>query len=920
MIRITKTLFVLALLCTATFLSAQSAISGTLQDAATSNALEGVVVTTEDGAYSVVTDNVGDFILTGIPGTSTTLTCSFNQKVIFTKTVELTGELVALGIIKLENTEIIFNEEDIPTVSLTEADLDGDNDDGQDISGLLTASRDRFINTATFGFGAARFRIRGYDNQNISVFLNGVAMNDLENGRAYFGQFGGLNDVMRNRETSIGIQDIAYAYGGLGGSTNIDARASRQRKQIRASYAISNRSYTNRVMLTYNTGMMKNGWAFSFSGSKRWAEEGYNPGSSYDAYSYFAAVDKKWGNHLTSLIFHGSPSKRGRAGTAVQELRDLAGSNYYSPLWGFQNGEKRNSRIAISHQPMAFLRHDWNITENSTLTAVVSYLWGRNGGTALNWFNARDPRPDYYQRLPSFISDPEMSAIVANSLSTNEAERQVKWDLFYNANRNNAFGEYEANLLGTDLNGETGNWSQYIVEDRRFDTNIANASILTTNVINDNLTITGGVNYTHYTQHNFKVLDDLLGGDFWIDINRFAIGNGNPDAIQYNLDNPNRQIREGDTFEYDYDANIRKGLGWLQGTFSTRKFDFFAAGNVSNTTFWRTGKFRNGFFPENSLGDSEKQSFTNFDVKGGVTYKIDGRNYLYANGSYGTRAPFFRNSFVAARKRNDLVPNLQSETIQSIEGGYLMKSPNLKARATAYFTEFKDQTRIIFAFSEFLLRRSDFASVIMTGIDQRHTGIELALEGKVLPGLEAYGVASMGQYIYTSRPSLFVGLDEAPGFIIEDETIYQKNYYVGGTPQNAFALGLSYNSPKFWFANLSVNYFNNAWLDFNPLRRTAKGIDGIEQGSDAWENILGQEALPSAFTLDFFGGKSVRLKNNLFIYLNVGVNNILDNQELITGGYEQLRFDFESKNPNRFPPRYYYAFGRNYFVSLTVKL
>ena len=921
MIRITKTLFVLALLFSVTTLvNAQSTISGTLQDAITLNVLEGVIVAIEDGTQSTVTDDKGNFVLNNVDGTQVTLVFTSNFEEISTQVVELNGATTDLGIIKIDKGDIIFDESDIPTVVLGESELDGGTNTGQDISGILTASRDRFINTAAFGFGVARFRIRGYDNLNSNVYLNGVPINDLENGRAYFGQFGGLNDVMRGREISNGLSALSYAYGGLGGGTNIDTRASNQRKQIRASYAVSNRSYTNRVMLTYNTGMLKNGWAFSFSGSKRWAEEGYNPGSSYDAYSYFAAVDKKYGNHLTSLVFQGSPSKRGKGGTAVQELKDLAGTNYYNPYWGYQNGEKRNSRMGISHQPMVFLQHEWNINKNSSLSGTINYQWGRNGGTALNWFNARDPRPDYYQRLPSYIEDPEMSDIVGNALSTNESSRQLNWDLFYNSNRNNPFGEYEANLLGTNLDGETGNWSQYIIEERRYDTKIANANIVTTNVINDNVTLTGGVRYTHYTQNNFKVLNDLLGGDFWIDINRFAVGDENPDAMQYNLDNPNRLVREGDAFEYDYDANIRKGLAWLQGQFTTRKFDFFAAGNVSTTSFWRTGNFKNGFFPDTSLGDSEKQNFTNFDMKGGVTYKIDGRNYLYVNGAYGTRAPFFRNSFVAARKRNDLVPNLQSETIQTIEGGYLMKSPNLKVRATGYYTEFKDQTKIVFAFSEFLLRRDDFASVIMSGIDQRHTGIELALEGKVLPGLNAYGVASMGQYIYTSRPSLYVGLDEAAGFIIEDETIYQKNYYVGGTPQNAFALGLSYNSPKFWFANLSVNYFNNAWLDFNPLRRTAKGIDGVEKDSESWDAILDQEQLPAAFTVDFFGGKSVRLKNNLFIYLNVGVNNILDNQELITGGYEQLRFDFETKDPSRFPPRYYFAYGRNYFVSLTVKL
>ncbi len=148
-----------------------------------------------------------------------------------------------------------------------------------------------------------------------------------------------------------------------------------QRKQIRARYAISNRLYTNAVMLTASTGLMPGGWAVSVSGSRRWAEEGWYDGTFFDGYSYFLSVDKKFGDkHSLNLTFLGAPSTRGRNGDTFQEMYDLAGTTRYNPNWGYWNGEKRNASVNHSHQPIALLRYDWTPSINTNLMATsVSY-------------------------------------------------------------------------------------------------------------------------------------------------------------------------------------------------------------------------------------------------------------------------------------------------------------------------------------------------------------------------------------------------------------------------------------------------------------------------------------------------------------------------------------------------------------------
>lgn len=901
----------------------QTTVVGILNDNTTSQPLGEVIITLQGTAIETTSDEQGNFQLEGVPKGQTTLIFKLPEYETFEKTFEV-GDvpLIDLGNVKMtsqKGIDLTAQEEIIPTVTVTETDLE-EQQGGNNISGLLTASRDVFVSTAAFVFGPARFRIRGFDSENTALYLNGIPVNELENGRLNWSQWGGLNDVLRNRSTNIGMGATDYAFGGIGGSSSIDTRASRQRKQIRLSWSKSNRSYNERVMATYNSGMLKNGWAVSLSGSRRWAQEGYVPGTFYDAYAYFASIDKKLNDsHSLNLTAFGAPIRRGSSTASIQEIYDLVGSNYYNPYWGYQNGEKRNSRVRHAHQPMFILRHDWKISANQLLTTAASYQYGRNGGTALDWFDAPDPRPDYYRNLPSFFR--EESELIADNIAENIQNNpellQINWDQLYEINRNNVETVENANGSGEAF---TGLRSQYIINDRRYDSKELNFYTNYQNVINDKFTLHGGLGYQIYKGENFNVVEDLLGGEYYVDVDRFAVRDSltNQDARQNDLNNPNRILKEGDVWGYNYDSYIHKPEVWLQGLWSLRKVDFFLSGNLSNTTFWRNGHFKNGRFPNSSFGESEKQSFTNYAAKGGLTYKIDGRNYLFANGMYMTRAPFFRNAYVSPRTRDQLVPNLTSETIYGGEAGYILRSPNLKARASVYYTQFKDRVTLRRFYNDF---DRAFGNYILSGVDQLNMGTELAVEAQLGGGFRVNAVAALGQYIYNSRPQATIVQDNTDALEVDGSnefTVYTENFYVPGTPQSAYSVGLNYSSRRFWFANLNFNYFDNIYMDFNPDRRRADAVFAVDD--DALLNsIIAQEKVPAQFTMDFFGGKSFKF-GNYFLYLTLGVSNILDNQDFITGGYEQLRFDVRDRNIDAFPNRYFYSFGRNYFVNVSFRL
>ena len=812
-------------------------------------------------------------------------------------------------------------QDNIPVVSLDEND--GQDGSAQNISSQLSAGRDPFLNAATFKFSAVRFRIRGYDSDNFGTYINGVPMENLDNGFTPYGQWGGLNDVLRNRESTIGLMATTFSFGDIGGLTSFDTRASHQRKQTSINYALSNRNYVHRFMFTHSTGLNNKGWAFSFSGSRRWADEGFTDGTYYDGWSFYGGVDKRVNDrHLLSFVAFATPTRSGRQGSSVTEMINIAGNNYYNPYWGYQNGKKRNASVAKSFQPIGILTHDWKISDKTSLVTAGSFSYGKRSTTGLDWYNAADPRPDYYRYLPSYQLDSVYGEQVRQELINDVNKRQINWDVLYNTN----YGSFEVvhNANGITGNDVSGRRSHYIVEDRVINTTKYNFNSTLNSSITENVMVTAGITYQAQTNNYYKKIEDLLGGEFYVDVNQFAQRDfpTDPNAGQNDINNPNRILYKGDKFGYNYDINIKKGSVWLQGVFKFRKVDIFVSTEHSYTSFFRKGNVKVGLFPDNSYGKSETYNFYNSAIKGGLTYKINGRNYLFANGSYQSRAPFFENAFIAPRTRDFVQEDLKSEEIVSVEGGYIMNAPKLKIRATGYYTQFKNQLNVLTFYND---EFQNFVNYAISNIGKVHTGVEFGAEAKVYKGLSVTAAAAIGQYVYNTRQRATVTADNSATVLSRNVLVYSKDFYVP-TPQQAYTIGLDYRSPKFWFINVNFNYFDKMYLDFNPVRRTAAATNGVEEGSALWHDIIDQTKLKSQYTLDAFAGyswmmnrKFKSLKKRTYLAFNLGVNNILDNRTIVSGGFEQLRFDFAEKNTNKFPDKRFYAYGINFFASVGLR-
>ncbi len=909
-----KLLFILSIFLPLISFAQTATLRGIVKDEA-GRVISKAKVKIQGTSIETFTDSIGAYELKNVPFGKVVLEVSDGSSVLFTQNVDVNSQNIIQNINSpaTDAETINASNTDIPTVSLSEDEMTESS--SSRVSSLLTASRDPFYSAATFTFSIARFRFRGYDSDNSPTLLNGALITDLSNGRSEYYVYGGLNNAVRSRENLFGIKAGNFSFGGIGGVTSIDSRASHLRKQLEVSYASSNRTYNNRVVVSFGSGTNSKGWAYALSYARRWADEGYIPGTFYDGHSFYGSVEKKIGlNYSISLTSFAVSTKSGRPSPSVQEIKDLAGDNYYNPNWGFQNGKKRNARVSNSFQPTTIFTHDWNINQKSNLKTALSYKFGKYKTSGLDWYKAEDPRPDYYRYLPSFdpsygadpASEIRDSVLLANYLSQNESARQIDWEKIYNANQTHELALYVLSNSVTDAKSYGFNTTY-------------------NNNLTDNLTLSGGFIYQKQDLHYYKELVDLLGGKSFVNLNQFSDITTlvDPNVIQLDLNNPNAIVNEGDKYAYDYIAHLHQSTAWAQSMFKYERFDFFLSAQLALSGFYRTGNFKNGVFPENSFGDSKKYNFTNPSFKGGVTYKYNGRNYIYANGAIVKRAPLFDNTFIAPRTNANVVGKPVNESISTVEGGYLYNSPRLKGRATAYLTNFSDITKIRRFYYDDL---KTFVNYTVNGIEKRHSGIELAVDANLGQGFTASAVASLGEFLYTNRPSTTITQDNKDTLLANGDLVYIKNLRVAGGPQKAYTVGINYRSKKFWFVYVNLNYFDDIYADINPARRTLSALEFVDEGTPTWEAILGQEKRDAQFTMDVSGGWSWKinnkfksLKQNSFVLFNIGITNILNNKELTNTAYEQLRFDNITRNISTYPNKYGYAFGTTYFASVTLR-
>lgn len=813
-----------------------------------------------------------------------------------------------LGVIVLNNS--LGTDAGVVVIDDSATDTEDGGSAMQPTVGLLSSGRDAFQNVSAFELGAYWFRPRGVDNRFEDVMFNGVSMSKNDDGRIDFNNWGGLNDVTRYPYENVdNITPSEYAFGNLGGVAYYNTRASSYRKQTSLAYSFTNRSYLHRAMATYSSGMTKNGWAFTVSGSRRWGDQAIIDGVYQDAYAYFASVEKKFSErHSINFTGFGSPTYRASNSPNTQEVYDIMGKNYNS-YWGWQDGEKRNSRIRKVFEPMFMLTDYLKIGKNSNWINTVSYQIGSDARSRLDWFHASDPNPTYYRKLPSY------GLLTADEF---RAQSQIDWNSLYQANY----------LNNQNMDGSKRGAVYTIVEDVNRDKTFNFASHFDTR-LKENWKLNVNFNYQNLRSDNFRRVKDLLGANYANNLNAFN------NDVQYNTDDTNTQVGVGDRTQYSYELLKDHYSLNVSTEVDFNKFNVVASIFSSYSESQRDGDYRSGItaFKDNSKGKSAIYDALDAGIKGKVTYKINGKNFIVYNGAFFSLAPTLNELYINPRAVDYLTPGVKNQIINSNDLSYILRSQVLKLRISGYYTTISNSTEISRYYAAVSDQTGSVNTLIneaMTGVDKRYMGAELGFDVKITPTLNATGVASIGEYKYTNRPDVY-SFDDLNNFRSYGKANV-KDYKVAGTPQKAFSFGLKYNSPKYWWVGASANYLMDQYLDFSALNKTASmytdpGTNDPYTGvtPELIQQLTKQTKFDDQFMLNANAGKSFLL-GKYRMGISVSVNNILNNRNYVTGGFEQGRaanfpqvLEESQRQTPYFGPKLWYDRGTTFFTNVYLR-
>lgn len=829
----------------------------------------------------------------------------------FAASAQTTSERQVMDALKQDNAAFTF----------TESQLGEDDDMTQDV--IMVGSNS---NVYTSGIGylwsPARFKYRAYDSRYNDIYMNGVKVNNGENGRFNYSTIGGINDATRNIDASSPFESNNFSLAGLGGSNNYNFRAGSFGTGHKITLSGANRNYTTRVMYGYGTGMTRKGWAFYGTVGYRWAnmQTSNVEGNFYNSLSYFLSLQKQLGErHSLNLATWGNPTERAQQGASTDEAYWLANNRLYNPYWGYQNGEKRNSRIVENYEPSALLTWDFQINDNMKLTTSAFAKYAMYSSTRLGYDGGQSPAPDYYKNFPSYHydvfgvgngqADYNSYWNTYNYWTSDKRNRQINWDQLYQTN------------LGKNAYGMDASYWVEKKHNNHLATNLASTFEWNTSKTSK---LNAGLQLASNKAMHYKTMDDLLGAQYFHNTNTYVnnkYGQGAPE-VEYDMRNAGKLVKKGDRMHYDYDIYSQSADLWAAYIKDKGISHNFVTAKIGGSQMWRDGHMQYGLAKDNSYGKSGTARFLYGGFKMGTNLNLGHGNALVMGVGYETRAPQAYVSFIAPEVNNDFVPNLKNEKIFSAELGYALNIKWLRLNVNAYYSHTYDvsewQAFYFDDFSNSEENTSGFRYMSLTGITKDYYGVELGAKFKVTSNLDINVMGTMSEAKYDGLANVNM-LESNTGIPRFGGLANVDNVREGGTPLAVGSLGLNYRY-RGWFFNVNGNYYDRIYLSYSPYQRMSNGT--TNDGKPAFP-VYDQAKGDGGFMLDASIGRNFRIAGHP-LNVNLMLTNITNNTGISTGGYEQARSDKKaSGSPKEYSyknnPKKYYAQGFNFMLNLNYR-
>lgn len=863
---------VFALIATATF--AQGTVTGTVIDAEMNEPLPGANVVVKGTSTGVSTDFDGNFQIE-VPENSGTLVVSYigfvKKEVRFSSpgnigTITLQAnaeELEGVVVVGSGVIDMAIGRETPVAVSTITSEGIKKTGGNEEFPTLLRKTPSVYANTQGGGYGDSEVRVRGFDQSNTAVLINGQPVNGMEDGKMYWSNWQGVKDIANAVQIQRGLGASKLAISSVGGTINIVTQSYNNKAGGYVSQELGNGNYTKSTAY-YATGANDKGWSSTYMLSY-WHGDGYFfKETEGEGVTYFLSVGYKPSDkHAFNFLITGAPQKHDQA--YQNSIADaLTYGKDYNSNWGYRNGSPYNERVNFYHKPVINFNWDWNISDRSSLSTVAYASIGSGGGTGPLGRYSNKTNPD-----TGLINFDE---IIAHNESLPRTE--------VSEGNNHIIGNHPD--LPDSLGDDKGYLTRASMNNHYWVGAVSNFN----HKINDRLEFNVGFDYRYYHGDHYRQVVDFLGMDGWYEGGNASIPQG---QIVYkrqkiSLFGPTlNKIREDQQIGYSNSEDIAYIGGFGQFEYKTDKFSAFVQGALSSQS-----NTRYDYFAETIIDgqESEKVTNTGFNLKGGANYNINDQHNVFFNVGHYSRQPFQDNIFLAFS--NTVNPLTDNEKITGFEVGYGFRNSTLNVNLNGYYTKWGNRTQTE---SERLDLNEDGVDedyyLNFTGLEQTHIGVELDFLYRPIEALSVSGFASLGNWKYTDNPTqrLFREADLSEVSELSNIKSYIDDKKVGRAPQTSLNIGVQYDILE----NLSVDadwfYYGNLYADYDPLSFTDPDTDNDILKLPSYDLFR----LGASYTLPLEGRKSINFRANVDNLFNEVFLASMDTNRAVEEGSETYK-------------------------------
>ncbi len=812
-------------------LSAQELkIKGIVTDRVTNETVPGVSIISTGNAKGTVSGSDGTFELVISSDKSSIEFSHISYKSFSYDVNRKSGAVIYIGIIALEPKLVDLDEINVMSsfvtdrntpvaVSTVKARTIEQKIGNQDYPEILKMTPGIYATKEGGGSGDNRLTLRGFQQENVSLLLNGVPVSSMENGLVYWSNWAGLADATEAIQVQRGLGASRVAMNSVGGTINIITKATAAEAGGALRYSLSDYG-NNKTILSFSTGKMKNGTSLTFLGS-RTTGPGFVDATYVNGYAYFLSLSREFGpQHRVVLTAMGSPEKHGQRNYGMSQADFEKYGVKYNSNWGEYNGEILSLSENFYHKPQINLNHYWNITPTTFLATSAYASFGKGGGRYTEAYN-------YGMSTWAFRKN-----------------NQLDFDQIFSNNSTHADSAVLAD--GSVVTG----FSKNIITNYKANHYWAGLLSSLTLDLNNNLKVTTGIHVRNFRSHLYEEIDNLMGGNFWVEQYAWS---------QAGVSGRSQIKKPGDIINVNNYSMISYGNLFGQAEYKSGSFTAFIASTLSGTRYQREDPYN---YTDNPLSEAVQKG--GFDVKGGAGYKVGKYGNIYGNLGFYSREPYYK--FVYVNFSNTVAHDLVNEKITAAETGYTYTSGKVSARINLYYTLWKDKS--LLSRENIQLADSTLTRSLVRGLNALHKGIEAEISYTVIQNLSVAATLSLGDWKWQNDVSASIYNDNQ--VLVDSMMVYTKGLYVGDAPQTQLGLSAEYRTTDGFRFSADWLYYDRLYANFDPVNR-----NDVDDNSQPYR-------IPSYSIFDLYAGYDMNVKM-FPVSLQIACQNVFNRQVIIRG-------------------------------------